>query len=74
MLVDGPLCLWWQPNPLSTPHSFGVVQLELGPDGRGEGRVSAGVPVMTDKVLGIVLADYAKARALLADVRRERSS
>jgi hypothetical protein len=74
MLVDRPLWLWWQPNPPSTPYSFSVVQLQLGPDGRGEGRVSAGVPVMADKVLGIVLADYDKAPALLADVRRERTS
>jgi hypothetical protein len=72
MLADRPLWLWRQPNPPSTPYSFSVLQ--LGPDGRGEGRVSAGVPVMADQVLGIVLADYGKSPALLADVRRERNS
>ena len=56
----------------STPYEFTVIQMRLGKDGRGEGRVSLGVPVASDKTLGVALSDYVKAPSLLADVRRDQ--
>jgi len=52
LVVDRPLWLWWESNPPSTPYPFSVIQIKLGKDGTGEGRVSAGVPVSSDKSLG----------------------
>ncbi len=72
LVVDRPLWLWWESNPPSTPYPFSVVQIKLGKDGTGEGRVSAGVPVSSDKSLGVVLSDYAKGPAVFTDVRQER--
>jgi hypothetical protein len=73
LLVDRPLWLWWTQNPPSTPYPFTLVQLRLGKDGRGEGRVSLGVSVKSDPAAGIVLADYGSAPAVLEDVRREKA-
>jgi hypothetical protein len=71
LVVDRPLWLWWDASPPSTPYRYTVVQMRLGTDGVGEGRVSMGTSVATDPALGVVLSDFAKAPALLADVRRE---
>jgi hypothetical protein len=73
-VVDRPLWMWWESKPESTPYPYTVVQMRLGKDGAGEGRVSLGVPVSSDKALGVVLSDYAKAPAVLRDVRRERQT
>jgi hypothetical protein len=71
-VVDRPLWVWWDVNTPSTPYQFTVIQMRLGKDGRGEGRASLGVPVASDKTLGVTLSDYVKATALLADVRRDQ--
>jgi hypothetical protein len=63
--------MWWDSTFQSTPYPFSVVQIRLGKDGAGEGRVSSGVPVASDKMLGVALADFGKAPAVLADVRRQ---
>jgi hypothetical protein len=73
-VVDRPLWLWWEPKPASTPYPYSVIQARLGRDGAGEGRVSLGVPVTSDKALGVVLSDYAKAPAVLTDLRHERQA
>ena len=52
---------------------FSAVQLRLGKDGVGEGRVSMPDDVAADKAAGIVFKDYAKQPALLSDVRRANS-
>jgi len=71
-VVDRPLWLWWESKPASTPYPYSVIQVRLGKDGAGEGRASFGIPVTSDKALGVVLSDYAKAPAVLTDVRHER--
>lgn len=73
-VVDRPLWMWWESTPASTPYPYSVVQVRLGKDGAGEGRVSLGVTVSSDKALGVVLSDYAKAPAVLTDVRHERQT
>lgn len=72
LVIDRPLWIWWDSSAPSTPYQYTVLQMRLGKDGTGEGRVSMGVPVAGDTALGVVLSDYAKAPALLADVRREQ--
>jgi hypothetical protein len=71
LVVDRALWMWWDSTIQSTPYPFSVVQIRLGKDGAGEGRVSSGVPVASDKTLGVALADFGKAPAVLADVRRQ---
>ncbi len=72
LVVERPLWMWWDTALGSTDYPFTVVQLRLDKDGKGEGRISFGVPVSADKTVGVVLADYARAPAALTDVRRER--
>jgi hypothetical protein len=71
-VVDRPLWVWWDVKMPSTPYEFTVIQMRLGKDGSGEGRVSLGVPVASDKTLGVALSDYVKAPSVLADVRRDQ--
>jgi hypothetical protein len=70
-VVDRPLWVWWDAKAPSTPYPFTVIQMRLGKDGSGEGRVSLGVPVTSDRMLGVALSDYGRAPSLLVDVRRE---
>jgi hypothetical protein len=74
LVVDRPLWMWWESTPRSTPYEYTLVQMRLGKDGRGDGRISLGVPVRSDKTMGAVLSDYATAPAVLADVRREHDA
>ena len=69
LVIDRPAWLWWNASAPSTPYQFSVVQIRFGKNGTGEGRLSLGVPVAADKTLGVALADYDKAPALLTDVR-----
>jgi hypothetical protein len=72
LVVERPLWVWWDSKSTpSTEYPFTVVQLRLGKDDKGEGRVSLGIPIIQDKTAGVVLADFAKAPALLTDVRHE---
>jgi hypothetical protein len=73
-VVDRPLWMWWESKPASTPYPYSLVQVRLGKDGAGDGHISLGVPVTSDKTLGVVLSDYAKAPAVLTDVRHERQA
>jgi hypothetical protein len=72
LVLDRPLWLWWNPSAPSTPYPFTVVQMRLGSDGSGEGRASLGVPVAGDKTLGVTIAEFDKAPAVLADLRRDQ--
>lgn len=74
LVVDRPLWMWWESTPPSTSYSYTLLQMRLDRNGSGEGRLSFGVPVTQDKTLGAVLSDYAKAPAVLVDVRRERDA
>ena len=56
----------------STPADRDRLVAAMTQDGTGEGRLSLGVPVAADKTLGVALADYDRAPALLTDVRAEQ--
>jgi hypothetical protein len=71
LVVDRPLWTWWDAKIGASEHPFTVVQIRLGKNGSGEGRISHGVPVAGDKTAGVVIADFVKAPALLTDVRHE---
>jgi hypothetical protein len=75
LILDRPLWVWWDARGTLPKHDdpFTVVHLRLGKDGRGEGRVSTGVAVRSDKAVGVALADHASAPVLLTDVRRASS-
>src|SRR5919109_1290258 len=72
LILDRPVWMWWNTSAPATTYQYTVVQMRLGKDGTGEGRLSLGVPVASDKTLGVVLSDYAKAPAVLTDVRRDQ--
>jgi hypothetical protein len=72
LVVDRPLWMWWNTSAPSTSYPYTVVQMRLAKDGTGEGRVSFGVPVASDKTMGVALTDFAKGLAVLADVRHDR--
>jgi hypothetical protein len=74
LVVDRPVWMWWDSSAPSTGYPYTVVQMKLAKDGSGEGRVSRGVAVASDKTLGVALSDFAKAPALLTDVRREHAA
>jgi hypothetical protein len=71
-VIDRPAWRWRNASAPFTPYRFGVVQMRFGKNGTGEGRLSLSVPVAADKTLGVALADYDKASALLTDVRAEQ--
>jgi hypothetical protein len=73
LVVERPLWIWWDSKIGATDHPYTVVQLRLDKEGKGEGRVSFGVPVASDKAIGVALSDFAKAPPVLTDVRRERA-
>lgn len=67
---DGP----WRGSDGSGPASelFTVVELRLGADGKGEGKLSVSGPIEVDPPNGsVALADYAAAAVHLRDVYRE---
>ena len=52
-------------------YLHGFLQVRLGRNGRGRGSRVGGVPVAGDKTLGVVISDFDKDTALLADVSRD---
>jgi hypothetical protein len=77
LVLDRPLWVWWDDkNKTGAAATDGVpaviVQLQLDAKGRGEGRISyGGVGARSDARLGVALADYSRAPALLMDLRME---
>ena len=69
-----PLWRWWESKEAATKYRYTVVQLRLGKDGKGEGRLSLDVPVKRDDTFGVVLSDYLRAPVVLVDVRREKQT
>jgi len=74
LILDRPLWLWWETPQRSTPYIYSALQLRLPAQGQGEGRLSLGVPVTSDKRLGIVLSEYATAPVVITDLRRARGT
>ena len=75
LVLDRPLWVWWDDTAASGGKAASdepavIVQLQLDAKGRGEGRISyAGVGAKSDARLGVALADYARAPALLTELR-----
>jgi hypothetical protein len=74
LVLDRPLWRWWESKEAATKYRYTVVQLRLGKDGKGEGRLSLDVPVTHDDMFGIVLSDFSQAPVVLVDVRREKQN
>jgi hypothetical protein len=72
LVVDRPLWLWWNASAPSASYPFTVIQIRLGRDGSGDGRVSLGVPVAGDKTQGVVIPAFDTAPAVLVDVRHDQ--
>lgn len=76
LVVDRGLWVWWDtklaPSAVQAPVS--VIQVRLGKDGRGEGRVAFGTGIGSDNDAGVALANFAQQPLLLTDVRLERTS
>ena len=79
LLTGRPLGRWdrdgpWRGSDGSGPASevFTVVEIRLGADGKGEGKMSVSGPIEVDPASGsVTLADYASAPVHLRDVYRE---
>jgi hypothetical protein len=77
LAADAPMSLWWDPaiSTSSASPRFTVIQLRLGKDGRGEGKLSLATKVTANnETKTFALEDYAKQPAILTDVQRERTS
>jgi hypothetical protein len=57
----------------SIDYPFTLIELHLGPDGKGEGKMSIATKIIVDKKnKTLFLEDYGMQPVLLTDVRRER--
>ena len=79
LVVERPLWVWWDVPGAGKPESaakarFTVVQLRLDAKGQGEGRISSGTDVASDKSQGVLVPDFASRPVLLMDVRQESES
>ena len=69
--------MWWETSKTeegSKPNDspFSVVQLRLDKQDQGEGRISNGLAVTTDKETGVALSDWDRQPTMLREVGRER--
>lgn len=56
----------------STEYPFTVIELRVGPDGKGEGRMSTAAKVIVDKPSGLMaLEDYSSSPVMLNNLTRE---
>lgn len=78
LVVDRPLWVWWDAGVAGAPKAgdspFTVVQIRLAKQNQGEGRISSGLTIASDKELGVVLKDYEQRTAMLREVKRDRDS
>ena len=70
LLSDRPISIW---GPSNLDYPFTLVELRIGPDGKGEGRLSLAAKITADEKTGmIVLENYPALPVHLTGVRRER--
>jgi hypothetical protein len=76
LITDRPIQLWEAANQTrSTEYPFTVLELHVGKDGQGDGKLSIATRIMADKESGtIVLEDYAEQPITLTDVKQEKMS
>ena len=76
VVTDSRTWIGWDSNQTAgwTDAPFTVIHLRLNKDGAGEGKLSPGNNIRSDKEIGIVLDDYASQATFLTEVQRERHS
>ena len=76
LVTDSRTWIGWDPTHFTgwTESPFTVIHLRLNNEGAGEGKLSPGNKIRSDKDAGIVLEDYASQPTFLTDVRRERKT
>jgi hypothetical protein len=80
LVADRPVWMWWDDDRAESGGSdesdearFSVIQLRIGAQGTGEGRLSSAATITSDPDTGIALADFEKQTVLLTDVQRDRT-
>jgi hypothetical protein len=74
IITDRPISFWEAANqPRTIDYPFTVIELRIGSNGRGEGRMAVGAKVSMDKeTKTIVLENFNATTVMLNDVRREK--
>jgi len=75
LATDRPIGFWEATNqPRSIEYPFTVVEMRLGPNGVGEGKLSLATKILADRdTHEIVLENYASQPVMLTSVRRDTS-
>ena len=73
MMTDRYISFWEARNrPRTIDYPFTLIEMHIGPNGRGEGKLSLATKIMVDKDTNeVVLENYASQPVLLTEVRRE---
>jgi hypothetical protein len=73
LATDRYITFWEAVNrPRTVDYPFTLIELRIGPDGKGEGKMSLATKIMFDKKRNeIVLENYQSQPVLLTDVRKE---
>jgi hypothetical protein len=74
IMTDRPIGFWEARNqPRTIDYPFTVIELRIGSNGRGEGKMSIGTKITADKEdHTVVLENWAAQPVMLNDVRREK--
>ncbi len=74
LVTDRPIAFWEaSARPRSVDYPFTVIELRMGPDGKGEGKLSIATKITADSDhKTIFLENYAIQPVLLQNVRREK--
>jgi hypothetical protein len=74
LVTDRPIAFWEASSrPRSVDYPFTVIELRMGPDGKGEGKLSIATKITADSDnKTIFLENYAIQPVLLQNVRREK--
>ena len=73
LLTDRFINFWEAANrPRTIDYPFTLIELRIGPDGKGEGKMSLATKIVGDKKANtIVLEDYKSQPTLLNEIKRE---
>ena len=76
LATDRYITFWEAVNrPRTVDYPFTLIELRIGPDGKGEGKMSIATKIMYDKKKNeIVLENYQSQPVLLTEVRKEAKS
>ena len=76
MMTDRYIGFWEAVNrPRTIDYPFTLIELRIGADGRGEGKMSLATKIIVEKKKNtIVLEDYKSQPVLLTNLKREATS